>query len=206
MGFYDNHILPHVINAACGGKPVAKQRQKIVPQAEGRVLEIGMGSGLNIPFYDVNKVEMVWGLEPSEGMRKKARPRVEAAPFDLQWLGLPGEQIPLDENSADTIVLTYTLCTIPDWKAALLQMRRVLKPGGKLLFSEHGKAPDEAVRQWQDRINPYWNKIAGGCHLNRDIPALLTEGGFEIKELESLYMPSTPKFAGFTYWGYAVIA
>jgi len=206
LGFYDNHILPHVINAACGGKPVAKQRQKIVPQAEGRVLEIGMGSGLNIPFYDVNKVEMVWGLEPSEGMRKKARPRVEAAPFDLQWLGLPGEQIPLDENSADTIVLTYTLCTIPDWKAALLQMRRVLKPGGKLLFSEHGKAPDEAVRQWQDRINPYWNKIAGGCHLNRDIPALLTEGGFEIKELESLYMPSTPKFAGFTYWGYAVIA
>jgi len=203
LGFYDNHILPHIINVACGGKPVSKQRQKIVPQAEGRVLEIGMGSGLNIPFYDSDKVDMVWGLEPSEGMRKKARSRVEAAPFDLQWLGLPGEQIPLDANSADTIVLTYTLCTIPDWKAALLQMRRVLKPGGKLLFSEHGKASDEAVRQWQDRINPFWNKIAGGCHLNRDIPALLTEGGFNIKQIESLYMPSTPKFAGFTYWGYA---
>jgi ubiquinone/menaquinone biosynthesis C-methylase UbiE len=148
-------------------------------------------------------VEMVWGLEPSEGMRKKARRRVEAAPFELQWLSLPGEQIPLDENSADTVVLTYTLCTIPDWKTALQQMRRVLKPGGKLLFSEHGKAPDEAVKQWQDRINPYWNKIAGGCHVNRDIPALLTEGGFNIKEIETLYMPSTPKFAGFTYWGYA---
>ncbi|MFT5577710.1 MAG: ubiquinone/menaquinone biosynthesis C-methylase UbiE [Paraglaciecola psychrophila] len=203
MGFYDNHILPHVINVACGGKPVSKQRQKIVPQAQGRVLEIGMGSGLNIPFYNPDKVEMVWGLEPSEGMRKKARRRVEAAPFELQWLSLPGEQIPLDENSADTVVLTYTLCTIPDWKTALQQMRRVLKPGGKLLFSEHGKAPDEAVKQWQDRINPYWNKIAGGCHVNRDIPALLTEGGFNIKEIETLYMPSTPKFAGFTYWGYA---
>jgi ubiquinone/menaquinone biosynthesis C-methylase UbiE len=203
LGFYDNHILPHVINVACGGKPVSKQRQKIVPQAQGRVLEIGMGSGLNIPFYNPDKVEMVWGLEPSEGMRKKARRRVEAAPFELQWLSLPGEQIPLDENSADTVVLTYTLCTIPDWKTALQQMRRVLKPGGKLLFSEHGKAPDEAVKQWQDRINPYWNKIAGGCHVNRDIPALLTEGGFNIKEIETLYMPSTPKFAGFTYWGYA---
>lgn len=203
MGFYDEHILPHVINAACGGAPVSKQRQKIVPNAEGRVLEIGMGSGLNIPFYDSNKVEMVWGLEPSEGMRKKARDRVQAAPFDLQWLGLPGEQIPLDDNSADTIVLTYTLCTIPDWKAALQQMRRVLKPGGKLLFSEHGKAPDEAVRRWQDRIDPYWGKISGGCHLNRDIPALLTEGGFKIQQIESMYMPSTPKIAGFTYWGYA---
>jgi len=203
LGFYDNHILPHIINVACGGKPVSKQRQKIVPQAEGRVLEIGMGSGLNIPFYDTDKVELVWGLEPSEGMRKKARSRVEAAPFDLHWLGLPGEQIPLDQNSADTIVLTYTLCTIPDWKTALLQMRRVLKPGGKLLFSEHGQAPDQAVRKWQDRIDPLWSKIAGGCHLNRDIPALLTEGGFTIKQIDTLYMPSTPKFAGFTYWGYA---
>jgi len=203
LGIYNEYVLPHVINAACGGEPVNIQRQKVVPNAVGRVLEIGMGSGLNIPFYDTDKVEMVWGLEPSEGMRRKARDRVKAAPFDLQWLGLPGEQIPLDDNSADTIVLTYTLCTIPDWKTALQQMRRVLKPGGKLLFSEHGKAPDEAVRRWQDRIDPYWGKISGGCHLNRDIPALLTEGGFKIREIESMYMPSAPKVAGFTYWGYA---
>ncbi len=203
MSFYDNHILPHVIDLACGSKPVLKQREKIVPQAEGRILEIGMGSGINIPFYDPAKVEKVWGLEPSEGMREKARPRVEAAPFELEWLGLPGEEIPLDNDSADTIVLTYTLCTIPDWRAAVEQMRRVLKPGGKLLFSEHGKAPDEAVRKWQDRINPVWKKIGGGCHLNRDIPKLLTEGGFDIKQLDSMYVPSTPKVAGFTYWGYA---
>lgn len=203
MSFYDNHILPHVIDLACGSKPVLKQREKIVPQAEGRILEIGMGSGINIPFYDPDKVEKVWGLEPSEGMREKARSRVEAAPFELEWLGLPGEEIPLDNDSADTIVLTYTLCTIPDWRAAVEQMRRVLKPGGKLLFSEHGKAPDEAVRKWQDRINPVWKKIGGGCHLNRDIPKLLTEGGFAIKKLDTMYVPSTPKVAGFTYWGYA---
>lgn len=203
MSFYDDHILPHVINMACGTKPVLKQREKIVPQAEGRILEIGMGSGINIPYYNPEKVEKVWGLEPSEGMRRKAQSRVEAAPFDLEWLGLPGEEIPLDDNSADTIVLTYTLCTIPDWRAAVDQMRRVLKPGGKLLFSEHGKAPDEAVLKWQNRINPLWMKMAGGCHLNRDIPKLLREGGFDIKKLDSMYVPSTPKVAGFTYWGYA---
>lgn len=204
MSFYDEHILPHVINMACGTKPVLKQREKIVPQAEGRILEIGMGSGINIPYYNPDKVEKVWGLEPSEGMRRKAEPRVAAAPFDLEWLGLPGEEIPLDDNSADTIVLTYTLCTIPDWRAAVTQMRRVLKPGGKLLFSEHGKAPDAAVLAWQNRINPLWMKMAGGCHLNRDIPKLLREGGFDIKQLDSMYVPSTPKVAGFTYWGYAL--
>lgn len=203
MSFYDDHILPHVINMACGTKPVLKQREKIVPQAEGRILEIGMGSGINIPYYNPEKVEKVWGLEPSEGMRRKAQTRVDAAPFDLEWLGLPGEEIPLDDNSADTIVLTYTLCTIPDWRAAVDQMRRVLKPGGKLLFSEHGKAPDEAVLKWQNRINPLWMKMAGGCQLNRDIPKLLREGGFDIKKLDSMYVPSTPKVAGFTYWGYA---
>lgn len=203
MSFYDDHILPHVINLACGTKPILKQREKIVPQAEGRVLEVGMGSGLNIPYYNRDKVEKVWGLEPSLGMREKARARVEAAPFELEWLSLPGEEIPLDNHSVDTIVLTYTLCTIPDWQSAVRQMRRVLKPGGKLLFSEHGKAPDEAVRQWQNRINPYWMKAAGGCHLNRDIPKLLKEGGFTLKQLDTRYMPSTPRVAGFTYWGYA---
>ena len=203
MGFYENQILPHMINLACGAKPVRKQREKVVPHAEGRVLEVGMGSGLNIEFYNPDKVEMVWGLEPSEGMRKKAWPRVQAAPFRLEWLDLPGEEIPLEDNSADSIVVTYTLCTIPDWKAALEQMRRVLKPGGKLLFSEHGAAPDEAVRRWQDRINPFWKKLAGGCNLNREIPRLLRSGGFDVRQLKTMYVPSTPKIAGFTYWGYA---
>ncbi len=203
MGIYDRYLLPHVIHLACGTKPILKQRQKVVPHAEGRILEIGMGSGINIPFYDPAKVEKVWGLEPSEGMRVKASDAVAAAPFELEWLGLPGEEIPLDDDSVDTVVLTYTLCTIPDYAKAVQQMRRVLKPGGKLLFSEHGKAPDSKVQRWQNRINSTWGKLAGGCHLNRDIPAMLREGGFNIKEMDSMYMPSTPKVAGFTYWGYA---
>ncbi|NND83032.1 MAG: methyltransferase domain-containing protein [Gammaproteobacteria bacterium] len=203
MSFYDEKILPHVIHLACETKPVLKQREKVVPQAEGRILEVGMGSGINIAYYNPDKVEKVWGLEPSHGMRDKAAERVAAAPFDLEWLDLPGEEIPLDDNSMDTVVLTYTLCTIPGWLAAVQQMKRVLKPGGKLLFSEHGEAPDENVRKWQNRINPYWGKIAGGCHINRNIPKLLKEGGFDIKQLDTMYVPSTPKIAGFTYWGYA---
>lgn len=203
MSFYSDRILPHCIDCGCAAKPISRQREKVVPQAAGRILEVGMGSGLNIPFYTAEKVELVWGLEPSAGMREKARARVEAAPFELRMLDLPGEEIPLPDNSADTVVLTYTLCTIPGWKAALEQMRRVLKPGGKLLFSEHGKAPDDDVRRWQDRIDPLWSRIAGGCHLNRDIPNLLGEGGFNIGQLETMYLPSTPRIAGFTYWGYA---
>ena len=194
MGFYSDRILPHCIDKGCAAKPISRQRQKVVPQAEGRILEVGMGSGLNIPFYTVENVELVWGLEPSAGMREKARARVDAAPFELRWLDLPGEEIPLDDDSADTVVLTYTLCTIPGWKVALEQMRRVLKPGGKLLFSEHGG---------RDRIAPIGTRVTGGCHLNRDIPRLLAQGGFNIGQLETMYLPSTPRIAGFTYWGYA---
>lgn len=203
MSFYEDRILPHFLNLACGTRPIDRQRQKVVPEARGRILEIGMGSGLNIPHYDVDKVDMVWGLEPSRGMRERAAERVARAPFSLEWLDLPGEEIPLDDNSVDTVVLTYTLCTIPDWLTALQQMRRVLKPGGQLLFSEHGQAPDAAVRSWQRRINPLWMKIAGGCHLNRDIPALLKQGGFKLGEMQTMYLPSTPRIAGYTYWGYA---
>ena len=206
MGFYENRILPHLIEAGCGAPPIAKQREKVVPQASGRVLEVGMGSGLNLPFYDVSRVEKVWGLEPSEGMRRKAAPRVANAGFEVEWLGLPGEEIPLEDDSADTVLLTYTLCTIPDFRAALAQMRRVLKPGGRLLFSEHGAAPDEGLRRWQDRINPLWKKIAGGCNLNREIPACLEEGGFRVEQVDTMYLPNTPRIAAFQYWGHATIA
>jgi ubiquinone/menaquinone biosynthesis C-methylase UbiE len=175
----------------------------VVPRAEGRVLEIGMGSGLNLPFYDPERVEFVWGLEPSEGMRVKARERLAKAPFDVKWLDLPGEEIPLEDDSADTILLTYTLCTIPDFRAALQQMRRVLKPNGKLLFSEHGAAPDAGVRKWQDRLNPVWKVMAGGCNINREIPQALEEAGFRLQEIDTMYLPGTPAIAGFQYWGYA---
>jgi ubiquinone/menaquinone biosynthesis C-methylase UbiE len=204
LGFYDNYVLPHMIDLACGSKPILKQREKIVPSAEGRVLEVGMGSGINLPFYDPNRVEFVWGLEPSEGMRRKAAKRLAQAPFEVKWLGLPGEEIPLDDDSADTVLLTYTLCTILDFRAALAQMKRVLKPGGRLLFSEHGAAPDASVRKWQDRINPVWKKIAGGCNVNREIPRALEEAGFKIAEIDTMYLPGSPKVAAFQYWGCAV--
>ena len=206
MSFYEKYILPSFLDLACGSKPILKQREKVVPSAEGRILEVGMGSGLNIPYYDPNKVDFVWGLEPSEGMRRKAAPSVSKAPFEVRWLDLPGEEIPLEDNSVDTILLTYTLCTIPGWEQAMEQMRRVLKPGGQLLFCEHGEAPDASVQKWQKRINPTWKKIAGGCNLNRPIPKCLDQSGFKIEQMETRYLPSTPKFAGFNYWGMAKIA
>lgn len=203
MSIYEEYFLPHFIHCTCGLKAIQSQRKKIVPYAEGRVLEIGMGSGLNIPFYDPAKVDLVWGLEPSRAMRKKARKNLNRAPFDVRWLDCPSEEIPLDDDSVDTVLLTYTLCTIPDWHGALHQMHRVLKPGGKLVFCEHGEAPDEAVRKWQQRVNPLWKKLSGGCHLNRPIPAYIEDGGFTIQTLKSDYLPSAPKIAGFNYWGVA---
>ena len=203
MGFYENRVVPKLIDMGCSTPPILKQREKVVPFATGRVLEVGMGSAINIPFYDPAQVEMVWGLEPSEGMRRKAAPRIERAPFPVEWLGLPGEEIPLEDDSADTVLLTFTLCTIPDFAKALAQMRRVLKPGGKLLFAEHGAAPDESVRKWQDRINPIWKRLAGGCNINREIPHALESAGFKLEELDMMYLPGTPKIAAYQYWGSA---
>ena len=179
-----------------------KQRKKVVPRATGRVLEVGMGPGLNLPFYDRSNVELVWGLEPSEGMRRKAAPALAATDIDVRWLDLPGEQIPLDDDSADTVVLTYTLCTIPDVGQALSEVRRVLKPGGALLFCEHGEAPDAAVHRWQQRASPVWKYLGGGCHLDRPIPRLLEASGFSSDDMQTMYIPGW-KPACFNYWGSA---
>ncbi len=206
MGFYDKHVLPRFINCACGTKPIMKQREKVVPQAKGTVLEIGIGTGLNLPFYDTGKVERLIGLDPSEESWELAAQRAAHLNFDVEFIGLPGEEIPLHDASVDTVLVTYALCTIPDPVEALRGMGRVLRPGGKLIFCEHGLAPDTRVVKWQDRINPLWRKLAGGCNLNRDIPTLLRQGGFEISHLEQSYLPGTPKFAGFNYWGGAVLA
>jgi len=203
MSFYDKHILPRFINCACGTKPINYQRRKVVPQASGQILEIGIGTGLNLQHYDPQKVEKVIGLDPSVESWELARKNNPDIKFPLEFVGLPSEEIPLDDNSIDTVLVTFSLCTIPDPVTALEGMRRVLKPGGQLIFAEHGRAPDANVRKWQDRINPYWQVIAGGCQLNRDIPSLLTEGGFKVTQMDSMYLPSTPKFAGFNYWGTA---
>ncbi len=203
MSWYEERILPHLMNFACSASPNQKQRQKIVPEATGEILEIGFGGGLNVPFYDPSKVKKIWALEPSEGMRRMAQPAVNGTDMDIEFIELPGEQIPLDDNSVDTVLVTYTLCTISDTEAALQGMRRVLKPQGRLLFCEHGKAPDENVARWQTRLNPVWSRIAGGCQMNRDIPALINEGGFNIEIDERMYIPGA-KILCYNYWGSAV--
>jgi ubiquinone/menaquinone biosynthesis C-methylase UbiE len=203
MGFYDRHILPFLLNGAMSAKPISYQRRKVVPRAEGRVLEIGFGAGHNLPYYDVAKVSQLWALEPSREMRARAAERVKASPLKIEFLDLPGEQIPLDDNAADTVLVTYTLCTIPDVMTALSGMRRVLKPSGRLIFCEHGEAPDESVRRWQARITPIWKRIGGGCHVGRAIPKLIRDGGFAVQDMETMYLPGTPRFAGFNYWGSA---
>ena len=203
MGFYDRNILPLVLNAAMGTKPIRYQRRKVVPRASGRVLEIGFGAGHNLPFYDASKVTHLWALEPSPEMRERAAERVSQSPIELEFIDLPGEQIPLDSESADTVLITYTLCTIPDAMKALGEMRRVLKPGGSMIFCEHGEAPDESVRRWQNRLTPLWKSLCGGCHLGRPIPQMIRDGGWRVDNLETMYLPGTPRFAGFNYWGSA---
>jgi ubiquinone/menaquinone biosynthesis C-methylase UbiE len=205
MGLYSKYILPKVVHLTCSMKPNMRQRGKVVPLARGRVLEVGIGSGLNLPFYDRSKVTRVWGLDPSPEMMRMARKAAQAVPFDVEFIGLPIEEIPLDDSTVDTVVVTYTLCTIPDTERALRQIARVLKTGGELIFCEHGLAPDAGIRRWQDRINPIWKRLGGGCHLNRDIPELIRRGGFRIRGLETMYLPGW-RPASFNYWGTAVHA
>lgn len=204
MGFYDKYILPHIINCGCGTKAMQRQRQKIVPQASGEVLEIGIGSGLNLPFYDPRQVSRVIGLDPSESSWKLAAERVAKIEIPVEFIGLPGEQIPLPDDSVDTVLVTYALCTIADPGQALLEMRRVLRPTGKLLFCEHGKAADVSVQRWQNRINGIWRRIGGGCNLNRDIPKILAQAGFEVNWLEQMYLPKSPRIVSYNYWGSAL--
>jgi len=202
MGLYDDYVLPHLIDLACSTKPTRKQREKIVHLAEGDVLEIGFGSGLNLPYYDTDRVRKIFGLEPSQGMRRKAQPNVDASGLDVEFIDLPGEQIPLEAKSVDTVLITFTLCSIDAAGNALEGMRRVLKPGGKLLFCEHGAAPDANVRRWQDRLNPGWKRFSGGCNMNRDIPGLIESSGFRITSDERMYIPGL-RILSYNYWGIA---
>ena len=161
-----------------------------------------MGSGLNLPYYSREKVDMLWGLEPVPQLKQIARKNAEKIDAKLRFIGLTGEEIPLDSNSVDTVVVTYTLCTIPDVFSALHEMKRVLKPEGSLLFCEHGQAPDDGVLIWQNRLNPFWKKVSGGCHLNRRIPELIKKAGFAIDHLEQGYI-SALKISGFNFLGSA---
>ena len=201
--WYDRHVLPYVLDFACGLKPVRQQREKVVPLARGRVLEIGIGTGLNLAYYDKAKVQKIVGLDPALEMHRLARKRMKKAGLAVELSGLSAEKIPFESGAFDTVLVTYTLCSIPDPVAALKEMRRMLAPGAKLIFCEHGLAPDASVRRWQDRLTPVWSKLGGGCHLNRDIPRLLREAGFHSADIQSMYLPG-PRPLTYNYWGTAV--
>lgn len=203
MKFYDKYILPKLTHWVCSQNDITRIRKKIVPLAKGRILEVGIGSGLNLPFYDPAKIDRVWGLDPSMQLKKIAKKKAVEMPFDVDLIESSGEEIPLDKNSIDTVLVTYTLCSIPNVQKALNEMNRVLKPGGELIFCEHGRAPDDHINKWQDRINSNWAKISGGCNLNRPISNLIKENGFKIVNLDTRY--SSPlKVISFNYRGIAV--
>jgi ubiquinone/menaquinone biosynthesis C-methylase UbiE len=200
MGFYRDQILPVLIHLSMRQRNLAAYRNRIVPAAEGRVLEIGIGSGLNLPFYS-QKAEQVIGLDPSPKLLSMARGAGRAS-GPVEFVEGSAEAIPLEDESIDTVVTTWTLCSIPDAPRSLREMRRVLKPGGRLLFVEHGRAPEPNVRWWQDRLTPVWKRIGGGCHLNRAIGTLIEDAGLQIERLETGYMPG-PRPLTFMYEGSA---
>ena len=201
MSFYADRVLPHLINLAMRQKNLAAYRSRLVASAEGRVLEIGIGSGLNLPFYGAAVSEVV-GIDPSGPLLRMASQRAARA-MPVKLVEGSAEAIPLQDGSFDTVVTTWSLCSIPDVPAALSEIRRVLKPTGVLLFVEHGRSPDETVARWQDRITPVWKPIAGGCHLNRPVDTLIRLSGFGLSELQAGYMPG-PKPFTFMYEGRAL--
>ena len=202
MGFYNKHLLPPLLNLAMKSPAMTRLRSRLIPLAEGRVLEVGMGSGLNLPFYDASV--KVTGLDPSLELHRYAQRVASAQGLDIELLAQSGEAIPADDKSFDTVVMTWTLCSIPEPLLALAEIRRVLKPDGRLVFAEHGRSPETAVAKWQRRLEPWWMKIAGGCHLHRQMDHLYQAGGFRFEEIERGYIRG-PKFATYTYRGLARI-
>lgn len=201
MGWYERYVLPKLIEAACSQKPMRELRARYVTRACGDVLEIGIGSGLNLPHYGEH-VTSVTGLDPHAELTAKARERASRLATPVSLLQVSGESIPADDARFDTLVCTWTLCSIPNVYAALREMRRVLRPGGKLYFIEHGRAPEARVEKWQQRLEPLWKKIGGGCHLTRKADELIQDAGFAIAEFDSGYQPG-PKFAAFMMHGVA---
>jgi ubiquinone/menaquinone biosynthesis C-methylase UbiE len=198
--FYDDHILPHATDFICGLPTFERGRERLVSEASGRVLEIGMGTGRNLPYYRPGNLTCLCGIDP--GLHPKAERRAKEAGLDVTAMPLSAERIPADDHSFDCVVSTYTLCTIPDAAMALKEVHRVLAPGGRFLFLEHGAAADPGVRRWQDRITPVWKVFAGGCHLNREVPTMIQAAGFTMSRLEQRFHPG-PRFLTYLYTGVA---
>jgi len=206
MGWYDRYVLPHVLDIACGMKLVGEQRAKVVGLARGVVLEPGIGGGLNLPFYRASEVSKVIGVDPSIELGNKAKERSAKVPFPVEVWSRSAEVDTVAPESVDSVVLTYTLCTVPDPGRVLAAVRRALKPDGVLLFCEHARAPDSNVQAFQRRIEPVWKALAGGCHLTRDAAQQLRDSGFELAALEERYVEQVPRFAGFHQIGRATKA
>lgn len=206
MGFgnwYDAHILPKVVAAGCGTEEVAELRRQVVPLASGAVFELGCGGGYNQDLYTGSAVTSFAGIDPNGSLLEAARARAAARGWETDIREGRGESIPFHDGAFDTVVCTYTLCSVDDPERVLSEMRRVLKPGGRLLYLEHGKAPDPGPAKWQNRIEPLWKKLAGNCHLTREVGASIRRGGFEIEPIGQEYFAKAPKWAGWMEWGSA---
>jgi ubiquinone/menaquinone biosynthesis C-methylase UbiE len=202
MGLYERYVLPRLIGCACGSKPIVRQRAKIVPLASGVVVDMGFGSGTNLPHYNATKVSKIIAVEPNPAMLASGR-ETWRADISIEALVAGAEATGLPDDCADSVVFTFALCTIPDAAGALAEAKRILRPGGRLLFCEHGRAPDPKVAKTQAAIEPIWKLIAGGCHLTRDTEAMLAKGGFTCMQVDHMYLPNTPRFAGYNVWGIA---
>ena len=203
MSFYRNRVYPHIVTMLGNPKPVQRIRQQLLPLAQGTVLEVGVGPGVNFSYYDAGKVSRLYALEPNPGMVERASNQQHRTQLNVEFLDLPGERIPLPDSSVDTVVSTFTLCTIPGVSEAIRGIGRVLRPGGQFLFFEHGRSPDIRVRRWQERTEPLFHWAFEGCHVTRDIPALIKDGGFAIERMETGYLASFPKSGSYFFWGVA---
>lgn len=203
MGLYERYVGPRLVNLACSLKSISEERRKVVPRAEGVVVEVGIGSGLNLPFYKSERVSQVIGLDPNASMLALGRARIAGAGVPLRIIECSAESIPLESEAADCVVLTYTLCSVRDPGLTLGEIRRILKPGGRILFLEHGRSNEPRVARWQDRLNPLWRRIGCGCNLNRDTLRLLSEAELDLREVEQFYLPGDPKIIGFHSRGIA---
>jgi ubiquinone/menaquinone biosynthesis C-methylase UbiE len=203
MAFYRDHIYPHLVSALGDPKPIQKIRRRMLPLAQGDVLEIGVGPGVNFVHYDPAKVTKLYALEPNPGMIRMAEQQRRKTELSIEFVNLPGERMPLEDNTVDTVVSTFTLCTIPGVSQAIQGIRRVLRPEGKFIFFEHGLSPDPDVSRWQRRTEPLFQWAFEGCHVTRDIPTLIKEAGFEIEQMDTDYLAPFPKSGSYCFWGVA---
>lgn len=204
MPFYRDHIYPFLVGWSGNPEPIRKIREQVIPLAQGRVLEVGVGTGANFVHYHPTRVSKLHALEPNPGMIRRAREQQHGLQLDVEYIGLPGERIPLDDGTVDTVVSTFTLCTIDAVQEAIGEIRRVLKPGGRLIFIELGQSPDPSVQRWQKWLDPVVHWMYAGLHLTRDIPHLITEGGLKMEQMDEGYLAEFPKALTYCWWGTAL--